>query len=909
MTPVAKLLLLLALSFPLAALAGAPASSAPATPAVVKQTLPNGLRVLVQPRRTAPVVTTMMWYRVGSRDELPGATGLAHFLEHLLFKGTRKLPKGAIDRITYQNGGSNNAFTFNDYTAYEFNLPKANWKAALAIEADRMRNSLFDKKEFEAERLVVMEERRGGEDEPAQQFAEQLNAMTFLVHPYRNPVIGWMDDLKRVSRDEVYSFYQKYYVPANCTLVITGDVTPEEALAAAREAFAVVPRLPAPHRRTVTEPVQTAARRLRLALPTQVARVQAVFAGVPRRSPDAAPLEVLQYALTEGKLSRLYRRLVDSESLAADVDGYLGAYRDAGEIVFYANAREGAPLDRLETVLWEELERIAGEPLAPQDLERATNQYQAGWIHGIDTANDLASALGEADALGGYESLEAHLARVQAVTAADVQRVARQYLRRDRSTVGHLYPQEGAVPKKGASLGPPRVAARGPAARSSARPVATVRRVAAVPFQPLQPVEKVLPNGLRLILLENHALPTVTLSARIDAGALHESDAEAGLANLAGRMLAEGAGARGHAEISAALEQVGASFTAAAGRASTYATLETLSGRTVSLLPLFAELLRAPTFPESRLEHERGRLLVELKEAADDAPTVARQAFQALVYGSHPAHRPVAGTEATVRSLTRDALVRFHRRYYRPDNTTLVAVGDFRTAEMLERLTQAFQIWERPADPLRSAPESSLERQAEPRVRRITMDKTQTQIVLGHLGVTRADPDYLALRVMDTILGEGVGGGFTARIPYQLRDVQGLAYGVGSSITSSAGKIPGLFLAVMGTEPKNEKAAVAALLNEIRRIRSTTVTPTELREAVAYLANSYVFDFQTNDQFAAYLHSVQYYGLDYNYRQQFVRDVQKVTRADVLRAAQKHLNPAHTSLVVVGPASPPVPNR
>src|SRR5436190_19588429 len=229
---------------------------------VLRRVLPNGLTALVEPRHTAPVVTVMMWYRVGSRDEVPGQTGIAHFIEHLMFKGTPTLAKGEIDRLTMQAGGSNNAFTGPDTTAYVFSLPADHWQVALRIEADRMRNSRFVPGEFEAERQVVMEERRGGEDDPAVHLHEQVNGITFLAHPYRNPVIGWMSDLKRLSRDQVLSFYESHYVPANATCVIVGDIDPAAAVGEARRAFDGIPRLPAPPRSRPQEPPQSGERRV-----------------------------------------------------------------------------------------------------------------------------------------------------------------------------------------------------------------------------------------------------------------------------------------------------------------------------------------------------------------------------------------------------------------------------------------------------------------------------------------------------------------------------------------------------------------------------------------------------------------------------------------------------------------------
>lgn len=953
----AFLLGLLSLTLPLAALAAAPAvpKTAPVTASVAKKTLPNGLTVLVWPRSTAPVVTTQLWYRVGSKDELPGATGLAHFLEHLLFKGTRKLKKGEVDRLTYQNGGTNNAFTFNDYTAYEFNFPKANWKVALTIEAERMRNATFDKAEFEAEREVVMEERRGQQDDPASRFGEQLNTLIFTAHPYRNPVIGWMEDLKRVTRDEVYAFYQKYYVPANATLVVTGDVTPQEAFTAVESAFAAVPKLPAPQRRGVVEPERVeGARHLRSYLDTQVPRLSIGFQIPKHGHPDLYPLWILDYILTEGNLSRLHRRLVDQDATAAEVSSYLGSFREGGELVLDANAKEGITPERLEPAVWDELNRLATEPVSAEELERARNQFYSQWVHGLETANELANVLGEAHSVGSYQQLDQVVPSMLKVTAADVQRVVRTYLARARSVTGYLYPRaakegkeskeskdsrEGSGPLLTSTLPHlhtstrtfqptstlphfhtstpahphthtptrPRTAARGPLARTSQRPTPNAQRpTTAIPFKTLSPVEKTLPNGLKLVLLENHDLPSVTFSARVDTGSYFDPAGKPGVANFVARMLDQGTRSRSYEQIQGALEQVGASFSAAARKETSSAHLQTLSRYAYDLLPLYAELITAPAFPEERLDLERSKLLTELRESADDAEYVARLAFNQAIYEGHPGAQPLLGTPESVRGLTAADLAAFHRQHFQPGHTVLAVVGDFSTAEMLEKLTTAFSGWQASSEQEAKLPEPR--RQTDVRTRRITMPgKTQTQVLLGHLGIPRSNPDYTTLRVLDTVLGEGVGGGFTARIPYQLRDVQGLAYSVGSSITSTATYYPGVFIAAMGTAPEKEQAAVTGLLKEIARVRASGITEAELREAVSYLVNSYVFDFQTHEQLASYLLAVERYNLGYNYRRRFVEDVRKVSRADVLRVARQYLDPDHYTLVVVAPEGSPVP--
>jgi zinc protease len=896
--------------------------SRPVVAGVTRRVLPNGLTVLVQERHTAPVVTTMMWYRVGARDELPGSTGLAHFLEHLMFKGTRRIGKGMVDRLTYQNGGSNNAFTADDYTAYQFSFPRGSWKVALRIEADRMRNLLLDPKEFEAERKVVMEERRQYEDDPATQLDEQLNGVAFLAHPYRNPTIGWMPDLRRVTRSEVVRFYEQYYLPANAVLVIVGDVRAGDALRAATTAFAPVPKLPAPVRRQVIEPPQIAQRRIELALPANLPRLELLLHVPQRGHPDLYPLEILQYALTDGKTSRLYERLVEKDQVASDVFGDLGVSRDPGRLLLGVELKQGSDPRQAEAALWAELRAAAQAPLSERALQKAKNAIEARFVQQWSTTLAAAEELGQAEAIGGYEYLLAYLDQIRKVTAVDVQRVAADYLRPDRSSTGQLTPRpEGAsgrtrsrvvdrleaVPRVGRGQ---RARPRSRGSRSPWRRRSRPRKVSvpapkppAAMFPPLKVTRQVLPNGLTLLLLENHDLPTVTLSAQGRVGARDDAEATAGLASFTADMLEEGTRSHAHEQISETLEFVGAEFGASAGRTTTTATLRCLSRHLPPLLALYAEMITRPTFPADRVALVKSQILTAIQAADEDPGDVAERAFMEAVYGQHPNHRPTYGYARTVSAITPEQLRDFHARTYVPGAFTLVVVGDFQTDTMLAQLAHAFEGWTgmttmRPAPPDPPRPAAAVN------VRRV-MEKAQTQIVLGHTGIRRTDPDYIPLLVMDSILGEGVAGGFTARIPYQLRDIQGLAYSVGSSITGSTGLEPGVFMAEMSTEPKNEGKAIAGLLAEIRRICAQPVTGEELREAIHYLITSYVFDFETNGQLASYLLTTNYYDLGFDYRNQFPNLLRKVTGEAVQRVAREHLDPDHYTVVIVGP--PPKP--
>jgi zinc protease len=410
---------------------------------------------------------------------------------------------------------------------------------------------------------------------------------------------------------------------------------------------------------------------------------------------------------------------------------------------------------------------------------------------------------------------------------------------------------------------------------------------------------RVLPNGLVLLALENRTLPAVSLAAMVRAGSRHDPPERAGLAALVARMLDEGTERRSSLELATAIESVGGELDIGTGRETTQVQVTALAPDVAVAAELLAEILRRPRFEAGRLEPERQRMLADLRAVWDEPGEVAERAFFELVYGEHPYRRPVDGYESTVAAITADDLRRFHARFFVPNRTTLVIVGAIRPDEALDQLERRLGDWERGGEPESPAPVPS--RGSTRQARKVRLEKEQTHILLGHVGIARTDLDFIPLQVLDTILGTGAAGTFTARIPYQLRDVEGLAYTVGSSITESAGLLPGVFEASLGTHPKNADRAVAGLLREIRRVRQQPVTPQELRDAIAYLSGSYVFQFETNDDLAEYLLETELYGLGINYRRTYVDRVRRVTRDELLRVARKHLHPDAAAVVIVGP--------
>jgi len=408
-----------------------------------------------------------------------------------------------------------------------------------------------------------------------------------------------------------------------------------------------------------------------------------------------------------------------------------------------------------------------------------------------------------------------------------------------------------------------------------------------------------LRNGLKVLLVDNSSVPTVSLTSSVLAGARYDLESKAGLAIMASRLLDEGTENRTSLEIADAIESVGGAIETDGSFERIIATAGVLNKDVDLGLELLSDLMMRPIFPQDYVDKEKERTLAEIASALDRPQVVAGWAFNELVYQDHPLHRPSHGYPQTVERLTREDLLDFHRRYFVPNNVILSIVGDFRVPELLPKIKEAFGGWE--ARPLDFPAYSEPVRQTGKRVKFITMPAQQLNIYLGHLGVRRTNPDYYALQVLDTILGGGAG--FTARIPRRLRDELGLAYTTFASMTMTAGLDPGRFIAFIGTSPENMNLAIDGLLNEIRRIIEEPVTAEELQDAKDYLTGSFVFAFESSPQIARFLVHAEVYGLGFDYIDKYPQYVRAVTVDDISRVARKYLDSENYTLVVVGPVA------
>lgn len=848
--------------------------------------LSNGLKVYLKPIPGTGVISTMVAYKVGSADEELDQTGLSHYLEHLMFKGTDKIKPGDIDRTTQRAGGANNAYTDTDYTIYHFDFAADNWEVPLKIEADRMRNLRIDEKhEFQQEKGAVCAELDRDEDEPWDLENKMLVPLLFGPKaPYGHPVIGEKKHVHAATAEIIKAHYDKWYHPNNASLVIVGDFDPDKVLAKVKDLFGAIPRTKLPERKTYTAVERLKPIRKEMESKFEVPRLLMAYNSVKSGEPDSYPLDVAQSILSGGKTSRLYKKFVDGESIATAAEASNSTGRYPGSFTVQVELLKGKDLQKAEDLLLGELKALREAPVSAAELKRVKQQLTASAIFGRESVHGLADSIARGVTTNDLDYLKTYLSKVNAVTAEDVQRVAKKYLDPNQRVV------IWSVPMKGEKQG------KGPAesnGRKAARSAAGDKPAEAGTLSLKNAKREVLPNGLTLLLLENRRLPIVVAQAFVRDTRLNEPEDKAGVASLIGRLLDEGTTKHSGEEIASLIENTGGSL----GLTGSGATVKVLTPNRKLGLGLLFECLSEPSFPKDAFERQREQVLSEIDETEHRPEMKALQEYRSSLYGKHPYGRQSAGSAKTVKALTPEDCKAFHKKMFVPNNTVVAVVGDFDTKQLVEEIKELTANWKKaevtkPKVPAPVQPEKFTEKI-------ITMPQAaQLHFYMGHPGVKRDNPDYYKLLVLDNVLGTGPG--FTDRLSSKIRDREGLAYTVSATIARDAGDEPGLFTCYVGTEAKNLAKVKAMFLEELNRIRDEPPTETEVEDAKKYLLGSLPFRFTSNDGIAGELLATERYGLGFGFLDDYRKQVAAVTPADVQAMAKKYLDPKRMVLVAAG---------
>lgn len=792
--------------------------------------LPNGLKVLTKEVHAAPVVSVYVWYDVGSRNEVAGITGITHYVEHMLFKGSEKFPKDELKKVIETNGGVWNGFTSYDYTAYYVTLPSDKLELALEIEADRMVNSLMDEDEFEAERSVIVSEREGKENDPVSVLREAVNAAAYMAHPYGNPIIGWKSDILAITYEQLVDYYRSFYAPNNATLVIVGNFETESALELVKEHFGdIPPGKPKPEVVTV-EPEQHGLRRVKVVREGNTHHIMGGYHIPSIEHPDRSALDVLQVVMSSGRTSRLYRSLVDTQ-LATSAYLWSWGGQDPTLATMYIQVRDGVDPADAEKAFLAEIEKVKSEPISDAELSRAIAKAEADFVYSQDSVSRQAYQLGYYETIASHKYLAGYLDNLRKVTKQDVLRVARTYLNESNLTIGEfvpLSPSSGGSPPVGEAPIPPVEYYRTPVTLANSVDGAVQEQVSSTVRLAEQslPTRKVLPNGLVVIVQENRAVPIVEIRAAVRAGSVFDPIDMAGLANFTAGMLNKGTNNRSWEEISEITESVGASVSATGGLEQATISGKMLAKDFPAVFDIVADTLTNPSFPMEEIEKHRTQLYTSFRALEDSPARVAQdKLFETLYPSDHPYHRRPQGYRETVAKFTREDIQTFYDAYYRPDATCIVIVGDVSADQAVAEVEKVLGEWKADGAAPKPVIPDVPARQGEFVVVEMP-DKSQVEIRMGHPALKRTDPDFYAANLMNTVLGGSSGIG---RLFADVRDEQGLAYSVWSFFDSSY--YGGTFLAGAGANPANTDQAIATIKANIEKVRNEGITAQELEEA------------------------------------------------------------------------------
>jgi zinc protease len=849
--------------------------------------LDNGLRVIVHEDHKAPIVAVTIWYHVGSKNETPGKTGFAHLFEHLMFNGSEHFNDEYFRPFEEVGATSMNGTTDSDRTNYFETVPTSALDLALWMESDRMGHLLgaIDQKKLDEQRGVVQNEKREDDNQPYGKVYGQIVSNLFPPgHPYSWETIGSMEDLNAASLADVKRWFETYYGPNNATLVLAGDIDAATARAKVQEFFGDIPPGPPLVQRARWIPDAVPASRVVMQDRVPQARIYKVWRGPEWRSDDTTLLELIDAVLTSGKTSRLYQRLVYDDQIATDVGAFPIDGEIAGGYVAYATVADGQDVATVERALDDEIARFLRDGPTRAEVERVRAEIKGSFIRGVEQVGGFrgkSNILAENAVFGGRPDFYKHsLDVMNAATREQLRAAARRWL------TGNALALE-------VRPFPTTLAASGAGADRSKIP-----KPASFPQAPFPALARdALANGLRLLVVERHAVPVVQLSLQIDSGFAADQFAAPGVASVAMDMLDEGTASSSALQINDRVAALGAELTTGADLDYSFVRLSALKDNLDASLAVYADVILNPAFRSDELERVKRLQLADIQEEKNTPTPMALRILPRLLYGDGHAYSSGmtgSGTEQSVAAITRDDLVKFHAAWFKPNNATLIVVGDTTLAEIRPKLDKLFARW-LPGDVPRKTL-SAVARAAKARVFLIDRPGSeQSTIIAGDLVPPKSPDDDIAIDAMNDILG----GAFTSRINMNLREDKTWAYGADTTIVDTQAQRP--FLAIAPVQADKTADAMVEIKREIgdfvgRRPPTAQEVATSKNGSTLTLPGRW----ETARAVARDVASLVRFRLPDDYWSRYAELVSRLTVRDVDAAAKRLLDPERLTWVVVG---------
>jgi zinc protease len=852
-------------------------------PSAQRERLPNGLVLLTHPSRTAPVAAVQVFAQVGSADERAGEEGLAHFHEHMLFKGTESRGVGDVAGEVENAGGRINAYTSFDVTSYHATVPSEALDVAVDVLADAVCRSRFDPDEIARESEVVLEEIRRSEDSPGRVLSNAVFAAAYRAHPYRAPILGTPESVAAFDRERVTAFFRRWYGTQNLLVVATGDFDPQHLRDAVSKAFEGASH-DAARRERPNEPEPDGPRTVVVRRPFERTSVELAWHTVPFAHPDTPHLDLLALILGQGDSSRLVRRVKERDGLADGVDAYSYTPLDAGLFGSTLELDAARVLPALEAVA-AEVEHVLREPVRQEELDKARANFLAMEHFERESVGGIARKLANFELMAGDFRAEArYLEAIRGARPEDLLAAGRRWISLQRITLGCVLPEDAPAELDGPAL-----------VEAVSRGIERTARAFAPP-KPARAVDDLqtysLPGGGTLHVVRRKDPPVVAARAAFLGGQLAETSETAGITSFLTSIWLRGTRAHSAGDFARCVESLASDVDGFSGRNSLGATFECTTGSIEPVLDLFTEIMLEPAFDPDELERERRDTLAAIARREDRLGELAFLLFAENHFHSHPYRLPLGGTEASVRSFTREALAAHQARLVRSDNLVMGIAGDVDPDRVAGWISA--RLADLPAgDFVRPAPliEKPLH---EIRVAELSKNREQAHLVLGFRGLQVDDPDRFGLEVITQILA-----GQSGRLFLELRDRQSLAYTV--TAVNVEGVHPGTFALYIGTAPDKLDAARAGMLAELERLLQDPPGEAELDGARHNLIGNFAIDEQRAAVRAAHLSLDGLYGLGADADRHYADAIRAVGPDDVLRVARRIIDLNAYTLAVIHP--------
>ena len=852
--------------------------------------LPSGQTLIIRELHDNPIVTIDTWVKTGSINEDDKNNGVAHFLEHMFFKGTSKYPTGKFDQILESKGAITNAATSKDFTHYYIIIPSKNFNLAMELHSDMLLNPMLPRNELETERKVVLEEIAKGNDSPNSILYKQMNKGLYKEHPYKRDVIGTEQIIETVSREEMLKFYNTWYNPDNMITVVVGDVNTSDVIKSVEEYFKKEVNTKTPKIRYKEEPQKFKTEQAVTNMNTQNGYLLIGYRGVlPSDKKESAALDVLATILGDGKSSRLYKNVQDDKQLTTYISAGHSSYRD--DSLFYIKAEFSPDKQALtENAILSEIENIKKYPISKDELKKAKNIIKRETLYSRESVSNIANELGYITLLTDNPSYyDSYIKSIEKVTVKDVINVANKYLQKERASFSYILPKgmklsEIKAQNNSENKNDKKTEYSG-VSHNLGNKIYPQNNNAKLVSQNGNTKKYKLENGMILIITENKSNDIIAIEMLSKGGYFQEKElGKRGVGNLTSDMLLKGTDKFDTAELNKILDENGIEFYSNI-RPDAYSTFIKITKDELPIaLELFDEIINNSKFDTEDLKKVKNKRKQDIIASMDIPANVAFDEMKYLLWENTTYQNNNKFLENAYETITTDDIKKFCAELYYPENTIITVNGNVNEQDLINYFSDVFKNKKAKVFDIENY-NSQIPPIVKNKTATINKNVNQTWIVLAYRTPQYNNiKDWAALKVIDSLLGTGM----SSRLFTVLRDQQGLAYTVASAYQSNI--LQGVFAVYMGTNPANEQKAKEGLMNEIAKLKRNFVSSKELEQAKDRIIGNYLLSKETNSEKANAVAQMELYGRGYDFDLKYADYINSVTEQDIIEAANKYFS-------------------